>query len=163
MNALLRRTKIVATLGPASDSEQVLREMIRAGLDVVRINFSHANPENTLPTIGRVRAAADSLGVPIALLGDLRGPRIRVGEMQGGKIELPTGGSIVLTPEDVVGTPEKISVSFAGLAGDVRLGERVLLESTLRDCQWNKTRAAERLGVSPKTLLAKIRAVGLEE
>ncbi len=127
-NHPVKRAKIVATLGPASDNEQVLREMIRAGLDVVRINFSHANPEDTLPTIGRVRAAADALGVPIALLGDLRGPRIRVGEMRDGHIELPTGGSIVLTPETVEGTPEKISVSFGGLAGDVRLGERILLD-----------------------------------
>ena len=123
-----KRAKIVATLGPASDNEQVLRDMIRAGLDVVRINFSHANPEATMATIGRVRAAADALGEPIALLGDLRGPRIRVGEMKDGHIELPTGGSIVLIAEDVVGTPERISVSFAGLAGDVRLGERVLLD-----------------------------------
>ena len=123
-----KRAKIVATLGPASDSEQVLRDMIRAGLNVVRINFSHAKPEATLATIGRVRAAADALGVPIALMGDLRGPRIRVGEMKDGQIEIPTGGSVVLTAEPVIGTPGRISVSFAGLAGDVRLGERVLLD-----------------------------------
>ncbi len=123
-----KRTKIVATLGPASDNEQTLRDMIRAGLDVVRVNFSHAKPEATLATIGRVRAAAEALGEPIAILGDLRGPRIRVGDMTDGKIELPTGGSIVLTPDTLVGTPDRISVSFAGLAKDVQLGGRVLLD-----------------------------------
>ncbi len=123
-----KRTKIVATLGPASDDEQVLREMIRAGLDVVRVNFSHAQPEATLATVGRVRAAAESLGEPIAILGDLRGPRIRVGEMQNGKIDIATGAAIILTPENVVGTPERIGVSFAGLVKDVQLGGRILLD-----------------------------------
>ena len=123
-----KRAKIVATLGPASDNEQTLRDMIRAGLDVVRINFSHAQREATLATIGRVRAAAEAVGRPVALLGDLRGPRIRVGEMENGKITLADGASIVLTPEPVTGTPARIAVSFAGLAGDVRPGGRVLLD-----------------------------------
>lgn len=123
-----KRAKIVATLGPASDNEQTLRDMIRAGMDVVRINFSHAQHEATLATIGRVRAAADAVGHPVALLGDLRGPRIRVGEMTDGKIEIPTGGNITLTSQVILGTPTRIGVSFAGLAGDVRTGGKILLD-----------------------------------
>ena len=123
-----KRTKIIATLGPASDRPEILRKMIAAGLNVVRINFSHAKPEALQATLARVRQAADEAGTPLAILGDLRGPRIRVGEMAGGAITLEAGEDIVLTPEAVVGTPERIGTSFAGLAGDVEPGAALLLD-----------------------------------
>ena len=78
-----KRTKIIATLGPASDREDVLRGMIDAGMNVVRINFSHQKHEALRGTIDRVRQVSAAAGVPVAILGDLRGPRIRVGEMGG--------------------------------------------------------------------------------
>ena len=86
-----KRTKIVATLGPASANEEALRQMILAGLDVVRINFSHSQPETLGPLVELVRRLSDELNVPIAILGDLRGPRIRVGEMENGSMELVAG------------------------------------------------------------------------
>lgn len=123
-----KRTKIVATLGPASANEEVLRKMILAGLNVVRFNFSHSQPESLIPMIELVRSLSDELDAPVAILGDLRGPRIRVGEMDGGSIELVNGQKITLTPQPVIGTPGRISVSFSQLAADTRIGSLLLLD-----------------------------------
>ena len=123
-----KRTKIVATIGPASESEEMLRRLIEAGMDVVRLNFSHRSAEQAKPLVARIRKVADELGVFVGILGDLRGPRIRVGEMQDGVIQLEQGQKIVLTPNPVIGTAEKIGVSFRGLANDVAHGTIVLLD-----------------------------------
>jgi pyruvate kinase len=123
-----KRTKIVATIGPASESEEVLRRLIDAGMDVVRLNFSHRSAEQAKPLVTRIRKVADELGVFVGILGDLRGPRIRVGEMQDGAVELEQGQKIVMTPNSVIGTVEKIGVSFRGLANDVAHGTIVLLD-----------------------------------
>jgi pyruvate kinase len=123
-----KRTKIIATLGPASDREEVLRAMIEAGMNLVRINFSHARPDALRQTLERIRSAADSVGVPIGILGDLRGPRIRVGEMTGGAITLEAGKDIVLTPDPCVGLPDRIGTTFPELAGDVERGTVLLLD-----------------------------------
>ncbi len=123
-----KRTKIIATLGPASDRDDVLRGMIAAGTNVVRINFSHQKHESLRVSVERVRRVSAEMGVPVAILGDLRGPRIRVGEMTGGEIPLVAGAEITLTPQPCVGTPERISVSFPMLAGDVTPGTPLLLD-----------------------------------
>jgi pyruvate kinase len=123
-----KRTKIVATIGPASESEEMLRRLIDAGMDVVRLNFSHRSAEQAKPLVARIRKVADDLGVFVGVLGDLRGPRIRVGEMQDGAIQLEQGQKIVLTPNSIIGTAEKIGVSFRGLANDVAHGTIVLLD-----------------------------------
>jgi pyruvate kinase len=123
-----KRTKIVATLGPASSDEAVLRRMILAGLDVVRINFSHGELEHLEALVQRVRKLSDEMNLPIAILGDLRGPRIRVGEIEGGSISLETGQRLILTPAEVLGNKERISVSFQKLAQDVAVGSLILLD-----------------------------------
>jgi pyruvate kinase len=123
-----KRTKIVATIGPASESEEMLRRLIEAGMDVVRLNFSHRSAEQAKPLVARIRKVADELGVFIGILGDLRGPRIRVGEMQDGAAHLDPGHKVVLTPSPTVGTSEKIGVSFRGLANDVAHGTIILLD-----------------------------------
>lgn len=123
-----KRTKIVATLGPASDSEATLRRMIMAGLDVVRLNFSHGKPEYLAPLIMLIRKLSRELDVPLAIMGDLRGPRIRVGEIEGGSIELQTGQTLILTPEPVVGNGVRMPVSYPDLAKDVEPGSCLLLD-----------------------------------
>jgi pyruvate kinase len=123
-----KRTKIVATLGPASDSEETLRQMILAGLDVVRLNFSHSSPDYLRPLIARVRSLSDELEVPIAIMGDLRGPRIRVGDIEGGSVQLETGQKILLTPQATMGNEQQISVSYPHLAQDVQVGSLLLLD-----------------------------------
>ena len=124
----LKRTKIIATLGPASDKEDTLRAMIGAGLNVVRINFSHAKHDALRASVARIRRVSDAAGVPVAILGDLRGPRIRVGEMTGGAIALETGKEILLTPEPCIGTPDRVSMTFPKLADDVESGATLLLD-----------------------------------
>ena len=138
-----KRTKIVATLGPACDRVDTLRAMIAAGMNVVRINFSHAKHEQTSATVARVRAAADEAGVPVAILGDLRGPRIRVGEMTGGAITLEAGKDLLLTPEFCTGTPERISVTFPKLADDVEPGATLLLDDGNLLLRVHEARGAE--------------------
>jgi pyruvate kinase len=123
-----KRTKIVATVGPASQDRDVLRGMILAGLDVVRLNFSHGDYEAHAAVIESVRELSHDLDVPIAILGDLRGPRIRVGEIKGGVISLAAGQSLVLTPEPVLGDAQRVSISFPGLAGDLKPGDLLLVD-----------------------------------
>lgn len=124
----LKRTKIVATVGPASDNEDTLRRMILAGLDVVRINFSHSDQDYTSALIKLIRRIGDEMQYPLAILGDLRGPRIRVGKIKGDSVELKAGQQLVLTPETVAGNSQRVSVSYPGLAGDVEPGSTLLLD-----------------------------------
>lgn len=123
-----KKSKIVATLGPASTNEETLRQMILAGLDVVRINFSHSQADTLAPLVDLVRGLSDELNVSLAILGDLRGPRIRVGDIEGGAVELEAGQKLCLTPQPLVGTKNQVSVSFSQLAGDVRVGSSILLD-----------------------------------
>ncbi|MGQ9502539.1 MAG: pyruvate kinase [Anaerolineae bacterium] len=123
-----KRTKIVATIGPASERLEVLRRMILAGMDVARLNFSHGTPESHAAVIGALRQLSEELDIPVAILGDLRGPRIRVGEVVDGQIELTSGQTIVLTPETVLGNAQRISVTFPGLADDLQPGNLLLID-----------------------------------
>src|SRR6476619_1155910 len=137
-----KRTKIVATIGPASDSEEMLRRLIDSGMDVARLNFSHRSAEVAKPLVDRIRKVADEMGVFVGILGDLRGPRIRVGEMENGSIELQRGQKITLTSENIVGTPARVAVSFKGLHRDVATGTAVLLDDGNIELQVLEIKAA---------------------
>ena len=123
-----KRTKIVATLGPACDNEDTLRKMILSGLDGVRINFSHSSHDYLDPLIKRIRGIRQEMGVPVAIIGDLRGPRVRVGEIQGNSVDLKTDQKICLTPQQLTGNNEFISVSYPDMAKDVKIGSLILLD-----------------------------------
>ncbi|MDX6604640.1 MAG: pyruvate kinase, partial [Solirubrobacterales bacterium] len=112
-----RRTKIVATVGPASWDGAVLEQMVAAGADVFRLNFSHAGPERQAKTIEAVRAAAETVGREVAVLGDLPGPKLRIGELRDDYAELETGMHVTLTPREVEGDRETIPVSWPGVTG----------------------------------------------
>ncbi len=124
----MRRTKIVCTLGPASSSEAMLRAMIEAGMDVARLNFSHGTHESHASLIALVRRIAAGEGRVVAILQDLQGTKIRVGEMSGEGVPITAGSRFVLTAEEVMGTSEKATVRGAPLAKDVRTGDRILLD-----------------------------------
>lgn len=126
-----RRTKIVATLGPASADPGTIRELIAAGVDVVRLNFSHGDHPGHATAFARVREAAAELERPVAVLADLCGPKIRVGKLAGGTAELATGTEVTLTAREVLGTAEVIPSQYDGLPGDVSAGSRVLLADGL--------------------------------
>ncbi|MBW2450545.1 MAG: pyruvate kinase [Deltaproteobacteria bacterium] len=124
----LKRTKIVATLGPASDKKETLRRMILAGMDAVRVNFSHSTHDYLVPLVKKIRALGDKMGVPIAIIGDLQGPRIRIGEIAEDTVALKTGRDICLTPRHLTGNKDILSVSYLGMADDVHMGSLILVD-----------------------------------
>ncbi len=123
------RTKIVCTLGPASSTREALRSLMDAGLNVARINFSHGKHEQHAKTIALVREVADELGRPVAILGDLQGPRIRIGDLPK-PIVLEDGSDVVLVYEDEASGAE-IPVTYESLADDVHVGDRILINDGL--------------------------------
>jgi len=126
----MRKTKIVCTLGPATDSREILKEMMLSGMNVARINFSHSNHEEHSRRIAMVKELRDELGLPIGLLADTKGPEIRLGQMEPDTVLLE-GQNFTLTPMELTGNRERASISFAGLAGDVTLGTRILIDDGL--------------------------------
>lgn len=127
----MRRTKIVCTIGPASESLDTLKKMIEAGMNVARLNFSHGSYEEHKARIDNVRQAARELGKTVALLLDIKGPKIRTGLIENGEVELKEGAMITLTTEDVLGTAERVSISYKGLPEDVHPGSRLLIDDGL--------------------------------
>jgi pyruvate kinase len=124
-----RRTKIVATLGPACDDEATLRAMLAAGLDVARLNLSHGTHAEHAARARQVRALAAAAGRPLAVLLDLQGPKIRTEQLEGGRpVLLPTGGAFAITTRPLTGNAQEVSTSFAALPRDVTTGDRVLLD-----------------------------------
>jgi pyruvate kinase len=113
---LERRTKIIATVGPASWAPEVLEGLVAAGTDVFRLNFSHSGRERQAETIAAIRAAAERVGREVAILGDLPGPKLRIGSLRDDVAELETGMHVTLTPEDVEGDRETIPVQWAGVS-----------------------------------------------
>ena len=112
---MTRRTKIIATIGPASWDGSVLEPLIEAGADVLRLNFSHADADRHAATIESIRAAAERVGREVAVLGDLPGPKLRIGELRGDVAELETGMHVTLTPKAIEGDRETIPVSWPGV------------------------------------------------
>ncbi len=123
-----RRTRIVATLGPASDRVETIRELIRAGANTFRLNLSHGTHENHAEVHRRVREVAESEGAFIGILADLCGPKIRVGHFPGGGIDLIPGKTVTITTREVEGAEGLIPSHYRELAGDVKPGNRVLMD-----------------------------------
>jgi pyruvate kinase len=125
-----RRTKIVATLGPATDEKEVLDDMIRAGMDVVRVNFSHGEPDEHIRRADEVRNRARAHGHQVGVLADLQGPKIRIGRFREDRIFLDKDKNFILDTglELDAGTRERVGLTYAGLADDVRRGDTLLLD-----------------------------------
>jgi len=121
------KTRVVATIGPASEDPGTLRSMIRAGVNVARLNFSHGDQAYHRELIRRIRTASKAVGSRVALLGDLPGPKMRVGELADEPLELERDAPLTLTTENIVGRTERIGVSFGGLPGAVQPGDLLYL------------------------------------
>ena len=128
---LRRRTKIVATVGPASRDQAVLEELIRGGVNVFRLNLSHGTHAEHAEVVRRIRAATEALAEPVAILADLCGPKIRVGKLAGGQVLLPLGAAVTITTRDVIGGPDLIPSQYPDLARDVRPGHHILIDDGL--------------------------------
>jgi pyruvate kinase len=123
----MRRAKIVATLGPASRSPEMIQTLVNAGMDVARLNFSHGSHDDHRASFEAVRRAAEKAGRPVAILQDLQGPKIRIGKLKGGRYELEEGAEVTITTDVANAPPHKIPCTYTGLPGDVQVGDPILL------------------------------------
>jgi pyruvate kinase len=140
----MRRTKIIATVGPRCDSDTLLDALIAAGADIFRLNFSHGTHDSHAATFARVRAAAARAGREIAILQDLSGPKIRTGLLADhAPIRLEPGGALRIATGDFVGGPGRVSTSFEGLAHNVKPGDRLLLSDGMIELRVESTDGAE--------------------
>lgn len=127
----MRKTKIVCTIGPACANEETLTKMCLAGMNVARLNFSHGTHESHQVTIDLIKKVREKLNLPIAILLDTKGPEYRIRTFEGGKVELREGDAFTFTTEDVVGSAERVSVSYAGLPQEMNPGDLILLNNGL--------------------------------
>jgi len=127
----LLRTKIICTIGPASRSPEMLRRLMEMGMDVARLNFAHGGQEVHGENIRRIRAVSAELGKPVAILADLQGPKLRVGEMPPGGLLLEAGEEITLTTEPILGQAGRVPVQYDGLPQAVAAGDRILIDDGL--------------------------------
>ena len=127
----MRKTKIICTIGPASDSEEKLRELINAGMNVARFNFSHGTHEEHREKFKRLVRLRREMGKPVATLMDTKGPEIRLRDFEGGGVILEKGKGFTLTTEEVMGTAERATISYKGLVKDVSSGSTILIDDGL--------------------------------
>ena len=127
----MRKTKIVCTLGPSTDNVDILREMMLNGMDVARINMSHQNHQKHLERINMLKKLRDELSLPIALMMDTKGPEIRIGRFSTSKIHLKKGQTFTLTSDEVIGDNSIVSKTFKGLADEIKVGEKILVDDGL--------------------------------
>ena len=125
------KTKVVATIGPASESPEMLARLIRAGLNVARLNFSHGDFSQHAQVIRRIREAAEATGRRVAIMADLPGPKMRLGKIEPEPIQLAPGDKFTLTNEEIVGNAQRVSMSFEPLPRVVKVGNRLFLNDGL--------------------------------
>ena len=125
---MTRRAKIVCTIGPGTSSQEQITALINAGLDVARLNLSHGTQGDHLLAYQRVRAGSDATGRSVGVLADLQGPKIRLGTFPGGPVQLDAGDEFIIATDDIPGTEHEASTTYPGLAGDVRAGDRILID-----------------------------------
>jgi pyruvate kinase len=137
------KTKIVVTIGPASESPEMLARLIRAGMNVARLNFSHGDFRGHAERIARIRAAAAATGQRVAIMADLPGPKMRIGKLEPEPIQLRPGDHFTLTTEDIVGTPRRVSMTFDRLPQVVKPGDRLFLNDGLVQLQVERVAGAD--------------------
>lgn len=128
---MIRKTKIVCTIGPASDSEEMITKLIQAGMNVARLNFSHGSHEEHLVRINTIKKVREALKAPIAILLDTKGPEIRTGKFDAPSYRLERGQEFTLTSENIIGNGSMCSISYADLPNDVEEGDRILVDDGL--------------------------------
>ncbi len=128
---LLKKTKIICTIGPASEDKEILTKMMQAGMNGARFNFSHGTHEEHEKKMNLVKEVREKLGIPVSIILDTKGPEIRTGKFEGGIVCLNEGQTFTLTTEDVMGNQDRCSISYAGLISDVAVGDMVLIDDGL--------------------------------
>ena len=131
----MRKTKVICTIGPASESEDILREMCLAGMNVARLNFSHGTHEEHQVKIDMIKKVREELDLPIAIMLDTKGPEYRIQTFENHKIFLNDGDTFAFTADDCTGTNERVSVSYKHLADEVDIGDIILVDNGLLSFQ----------------------------
>jgi pyruvate kinase len=139
----MKKTKIVCTLGPASDTKEILKELILNGMNVARLNFSHGSHAEHAQRIKRVKEMRKELGIPVAIMLDTKGPEIRTGELSNGKIELLIGEKVVLTSKIMIGDKNRFSISYPNLPNEVSTGCRILIDDGLIQLEVEEVKGTE--------------------
>ena len=127
----MRKTKIICTVGPASEDPKILKSLLKNGANVIRLNFSHGDYEGHGRQIALIKKIRKAMGLPVAILLDTKGPEIRIGKFNDGKVQLSEGQKFILTTEDIEGDESKVTVHFKELTGDVRKDTTILLDDGL--------------------------------
>ena len=127
----MRKTKLICTIGPSSATEEVLEKMILAGMNVARLNFSHGTHEEHKEKIDLIKRVRERLGQPIPIMLDTKGPEYRIKTFVGGSVDIPTGSEFTFTTKDVEGDGSRVSVSYAGLIKDIKVGDKILVNNGL--------------------------------
>ncbi len=127
----MRKTKIICTIGPASDNEKILREMCEAGMNVARLNFSHGTHDEHQQKINLIKKVREDLNLPIAIMLDTKGPEYRIGTFKNGKVELKEGENFIFTTDDVEGDEKRVSVNYENLIDELNIGDRILVNNGL--------------------------------
>ena len=127
----MRKTKIVCTIGPASSNEETLKRMCKNGMNVCRLNFSHGTHEQHKQNIQLIKKVREELGVPLAILLDTKGPEYRITTFENGKVTVNEGDTFSFTTEDIVGDNTRVAVTYKGLANDIKIGDRILVNNGL--------------------------------
>ncbi len=139
----MRKTKIICTLGPATDKDDVLKQLMLEGMNVARFNFSHGTHEEQGERLKKVQKLREELNLPIATLLDTKGPEIRLRELEGGKAQLHAGQRFVLTTEEIVGDENRVSITYKDLVKDVKAGSRILIDDGLIELSVEEVTATE--------------------
>ena len=127
----MRKTKIICTIGPSSEAEERLEELMLAGMNVARFNFSHGTHEEQKEKYERLIKVREKLDLPVAALIDTKGPEIRLRDFEGGKVELKAGQAFTLTTEEMLGNSEKAAISYKNLKNDIKVGSTILIDDGL--------------------------------
>lgn len=138
----MRKTKIVCTIGPATQSEEMLAKLIDSGMNVARLNFSHGTHDQHQTVIKRIRKVAEKKGKPIAILQDLAGPKIRIKDFKDGAVDLTPGQTFTLTIDDISGDEQKVAVTYLKLPEEVKVDDRILLADGTIELQVKKKNAS---------------------
>lgn len=139
----MRKTKIICTIGPSSDTVERLRQLMEAGMNVARFNFSHGTHEEQRVKFERVKQAREDLALPVATMMDTKGPEIRLRDFEGGRVELVSGQQFVLTTEEILGTAQRAAISYKNLKNDIEKGTTILIDDGLIEMTVEEIRGEE--------------------
>ncbi len=140
---VLKKTKIVCTIGPASESEEMLTALMNAGMNIARLNFSHGDYAEHKARIETIKKVREKAGIPVGILLDTKGPEVRLGKFEGGRAEIKEGDKVIVTTEDILGTSERFSITYKEMPDEVSIGSKILIADGMLQLRVTEIREKE--------------------